>query len=93
MSTYCCGLHAVCERGLAKAPLPAEAYYEDEELDRFRGRPADGYAGAEVEEFREVLYTMRPGEVSGWLRGLQLREVELPVELRDEACMIVGESE
>lgn len=91
MSTYCCGLHAVCERGLEKAPLPAEAYYEDEELDRYRGRAAEAYAVEEIEEFREVLYTMRADEVAGWLQALQLREIELPVELRDEACMMVAD--
>ena len=90
MSGYCCGLHAVCERGLERAPVPAEAYYEDEELDRFRGRAPEDYSEEEVEEFRDVLYTMRPDEVGSWLAALQLREIELPVVLRDEACMMVS---
>ena len=91
MSSYCCGLHAVCERGLAPAPVPAEAYYEDEELDRFRGRAADAYTDEEVEEFRDVLYTMRADEVGSWLAALQMREIELPVVLREEACMLSEE--
>jgi hypothetical protein len=34
---------------------------------------------------------MREDEVAGWVRSLQLREVELPDALKDEVCMIVGE--
>ena len=66
-------------------------YYNDEELDRFRGRGSDAYSPDEIEEFRDVLYTMRDDEVAGWLRSLQLRAVELPDELKDEAFLIVGE--
>ena len=62
-----------------------------EELDRFRGRQADEYSAAEADEFREVLYTMRPDEVAGWARSLQLRAVELPDEVKDEVYLIVGE--
>ncbi len=87
----CCGLHEVCERKLLAAAEEAE-YYDDEELDVYRGRPADSYTEQEVEEFRYVLYTMREDEVAGWLQSLRLRQVELPQELRDEAIMIVGEA-
>jgi hypothetical protein len=66
-------------------------YYDDEELDRFRGRPSDSYTDAEVEEFREVLYTCHEEEVAGWSRSLQLRGIELPDELKDELFLIVGE--
>ena len=66
-------------------------YYEDEELDAFRGRPADQYSEAETESFRDVLYTMRSEEVAGWVRSLALRGVELPDGLKDEVVMIVSE--
>ena len=66
-------------------------YYNDEELDRFRGRRPDAFSSDEIEEFREILYTMRSDEVAGWVRSLQLRGVELPEDLRDEVLMIVGE--
>ena len=33
----CCGLHEVCEKESLRALEDVE-YYEDEELDRFRGR-------------------------------------------------------
>ena len=66
-------------------------YYDDEELDRFRGRPSNGYNEEEVEEFREIMYTCKEDEVAGWSRSLQLRGIELPDELKDELFLIVGE--
>ena len=88
----CCGQHEVCEKESLLAAVSKEIeYYEDEELDRFRGRAGDAYLPDEIEEFREVLYTMREDEVAGWVRSLQLRQVELPDDLKDEVCMIVGE--
>ena len=45
----------------------------------------------EVEEFREVLYTLKEVEVAGWIRSLQLRGIELPDALKDEAFLILGE--
>lgn len=88
----CCGQHEVCERDSLLAAVSKEIeYYEDEDLDRFRGKDADLYEETEVEEFREVLYTLRDIEVAGWLRSLQLREIHLPDELKAEAFLIVGE--
>ncbi|MDO4754832.1 MAG: phospholipase [Parabacteroides sp.] len=88
----CCGQHETCERdSLLAAVSKSIEYYDDEELDRFRGLPGDAYEEAEVEEFREILYTLREIEVAGWLRSLQLREINLPDDLKDEAFLIVGE--
>lgn len=84
----CCGLHEVCEKDSLRA-LEDIDYYEDEELDRFRGRTA--YSEEEIEEFREVLYTMRTDEVAGWMKSLELRQVNLPDELKDEVLLIIGE--
>jgi len=84
----CCGLHEVCEKDSFRA-LEDIDYYEDEELDRFRGRTA--YSEEEIEEFREVLYTMRTDEVAGWMKSLELRQVNLPDELKDEVLLIIGE--
>ena len=88
----CCGQHEVCEKESLLAAVSREIeYYEDEDLDALRGRAASAYTEAEVEQFREVLYTMREDEVAGWVRSLQLRGVELPDELKDEVFLIVGE--
>ena len=88
----CCGQHEVCEKESLLAALSKEIeYYNDEELDRFQGKESDAYPDEEEEEFRDVLYTMREDEVAGWVRSLQLRGVELPLGLRNEVIMIVGD--
>ena len=81
-----------CERDSLLAALSKKIeYYDDEELDRFRGLEGDEYEEDAVDEFREVLYTLQSEEVAGWLRSLQLRGVNLPDALKDEAFLIVGE--
>ena len=88
----CCGAHEVCEKDSLLAALSKQIeYYNDEELDRFRGREGDWYTPEEADEFRDVLYTMRSDEVAGWVRSLQLRMVNLPDEVKDEVFLIVGE--
>ena len=86
----CCGQHETCEKDSLLAAVSKDVeYYEDEELDRFRGRT--DYGNDEVEEFREVLYTMRSDEVAGWVRSLELRQILLPDDIKDEVFLIVGE--
>lgn len=88
----CCGQHETCEKDSLLAAVSKQIeYYNDEELDRFRGVESCDYLPDEIEEFREVLYTMKDDEVAGWVRSLQLRSVELPDELKDEVFLIVGE--
>ena len=88
----CCGMHETCEKdSLLSAVSKDIEYYDDEELDRFRGVASDEYLPPEIEEFRYILYTMREDEVAGWIRSLQLRQVELPDELKDEVFLIIGE--
>ena len=88
----CCGQHEVCERdSLLAAVSKSIEYYNDEELDRFKGVEADAYDEAAVDEFRDVLFNLQEVEVPGWLRSLQLRGINLPDELKDEAFLIVGE--
>jgi hypothetical protein len=92
ISGVCCGQHEVCERDSLLAAVSKKIeYYDDEELDRFSGTTPDAYDNESVDEFRDVLYTLREVEVAGWLRSLQLRNVELPDALKDEAFLIVGE--
>lgn len=88
----CCGQHEVCEKESLLAAVSRQIeYYDDEELDRFRGRTSDSYTDSEIEEFSNILYTMHDDEVAGWVRSLQLRAVELPDQLKDEVFLIVGE--
>ena len=88
----CCGQHETCEKdSLLAAVSKGIEYYNDEELDRFRGRYSDEYTDEEVEEFREVMLTCKDDEVAGWCRSLQLRGIELPDDLKDELFLIIGE--
>ena len=88
----CCGQHQICEKESLLAAVSKQIeYYDDEELDRFKGRPSDGYSEEEIEEFRDILYSMQEVDVAGWSRSLQLRGIELPDELKDELFLIVGE--
>ena len=88
----CCGQHQVCPSDSLLAGMSKDIeYYEDEDLDAFRGREANDYTTEEVERFEDVLNTMREDEVAGWIRSLQLRGINLPTEVRDEALLIVGE--
>lgn len=92
LSEGCCGQHETCEKDSLLAAVSKKIeYYEDEDLDRFFGIGSDVYNENEVEEFREVLYTLKDIEVAGWIRSLQLRGIELPDVLKDEAFLIIGE--
>ncbi|MBQ3944995.1 MAG: hypothetical protein II670_05210, partial [Alphaproteobacteria bacterium] len=66
-------------------------YFDDEELDRFKGRPADSYTDEEVEAFSEVMYTCREEEVPAWNRSLELRGIQFPDQLKDELYMLIKE--
>lgn len=88
----CCGQHEVCERDSLLAAVSKDIeYYDDEELDNWRGTPAHAYNEEQCSHFRDILYTMRSHEVAGWVRSLQLRGIELPDEIKDEVILIVGE--
>lgn len=77
-----------CKMEAATRPI---AYFDDEELDAFKGRTGNSYDDDEVEQFAEVLHTMRADEVADWLTSLTLRGVELPDALKDEAYMLAAE--
>lgn len=89
----CCGLHMTCERDSLLAALADKVeYYEDEELDAYAGRDADDYTDAEIEAFRDVLLTLRPEDIAGWARSIQLRGIVLPSSVKEELLLIVTEA-
>lgn len=63
-------------------------YYDDEELDAFRGRPSDSYTDEETQQFAEVLETLRSDEVKPWGRSLILRGINMPDGIKDEFIMM-----
>lgn len=87
----CDGNDLKCEQVcMMEAATKEIEYFDDEELDAFRGRAADDYTDDEAEQFREVLYSMRQNEVAGWNRSLILREINVPNQIRDELIMLIG---
>lgn len=79
-------LRGTCDmwKGLKKANIHID-YFEDEELDQYKHIPADSYNDAQIEAFRDVLYTLRTEEIEDWLISLEKREINLPEILRQEA--------
>lgn len=89
----CCGMHITCEKdSLLTAVSDKIEYFDDEELDRFRGRGADEYNDTEIEEFRDVLLTLLPDDIAPWGRSIQLRGITLPAVIKEELLMIVAEA-
>lgn len=88
----CCGAHVICEKeSLLSAVSKQIEYYDDDELDRFKGKTENSYSESEISEFREIFYTLQESDVAGWIRSLQLRGILLPDELKDEVILIIGE--
>ena len=86
----CCGAHEICEKeSLIATFRESPEYFDDEELDRYRNRESDAYSEQEADEFREVFYTVLDEEKPRWIRSLQMREIALPDQLKDEVLMIV----
>ena len=88
----CQGDNEKCEMECRlEAAVKEVEYYDDEELDAYKGRRSDSYSDSEAEAFADVLYTMRPQEVKGWARSLSLRGIEVPDQLKDELLMLMSD--
>ena len=90
--TTACSRECSMETALRAATDGEESlYFDDEELDVFRGRPSDSYTAAEAELFSEVMLTMLPSEVAQWGRCLALRGIELPDRIKDDYFLLAAE--
>lgn len=86
----CDGTDDKCEQVCMMETATREIeYYDDEELDRFRGRQSNQYTDEEAEEFANILYTMQPQEAKGWNRSLILREINVPNQIKDELITMI----
>ena len=88
---FCCGLHADCEKGL-RILRDESLYYNDEELDAYKGIPAENYTAEQCAEIREVFETLMPHEVSDWVCAMYARGIELPADIREEALLMLGDN-
>lgn len=91
-SDDCCTTHEVCpSQTLLQGVGEPAVYYEDEHLDRFAGRDAADYTEADIEEFRDILYTLIPSDRLGWCKSLKKRGIVMPSPIHDEFIMLVNE--
>lgn len=88
----CCTTHEVCpSQTLLEGLGEAAVYYDDEHLDNYAGRTAEAYGDDEIEEFRDVLYTLIPADRMGWCKSLKKRGITMPTAIHDEFIMLINE--
>lgn len=87
----CCGEHLVCERETLLQTNAQIEYYDDEELDQLIGIAAEDYTTEQYHMIRAVFDTLQAKDVPGWVRSIQLRNIQLPLDIREEALLIVIE--
>lgn len=87
----CCGAHDVCERDNLQIMSSDIEYFDDEELDKLAHTAPTEFTEEQIEALENVFYSMQESDVSSWLKSLQLRNIYLPENLREQAMMIVGE--
>ncbi len=86
----CNGDDSRCEQEcMMEAATREVEYYDDEELDRYRGRPSDCYTDTEADDFREVLMSMVQSDAKGWNRSLILRGINVPDQIKDELLLMI----
>lgn len=86
-----CGVSCFCDDNSLRRQMNQEiTYFEDEELDKYRSTPADGYTPQQVDEFYEVLTTLQPNEIPDWLHSLKLRGINLPDALKEEVRIMMN---
>ena len=91
IASDCCGAHEVCELDEADFNEEVIIYFEDEELDRLRNVQESDLTTEQIDELREVLYTLRTDEISKWMTSLSRRHIHLPSILQQEARQLMIE--
>ena len=87
----CCGQHLVCERETLLQTNAEIIYYDDEELDALAGTDPENFTKEQHQMVTDVFQSLMEKDVPGWCRSLQLRDIALPHDIREEALMIVRE--
>lgn len=87
----CCGMHLVCERETMLQQNAKPVYYDDEELDALAGIDADKFTKEQTAQIAEIFNSMNTEDVTGWVRSLQMRGINIPDGLRDEILLVVRE--
>lgn len=85
----CCGAHEICETDILNKMSEEIIYYEDEELDAYKNFEENDYNDDQIDEFREVLYSLKEKEIASWMRSLELRKIELPSAIKSEVVFML----
>jgi len=87
----CCGAHEICEFDASLFESNQIIYFDDEELDELRNIREDELNAKQIEDLREVLYSLRTDEIGKWLNSLSSRHIHLPAILQQEARHLMTE--
>lgn len=91
VASDCCGAHEICEFDASAFDEEQIIYFDDEELDVLRNVREDQLSGEQIDDLREVLYTLRTDEINKWLTSLARRHIHLPTILQQEARQLIAE--
>ena len=78
-------LHALIKKGV---------YVNGTAFDLARGHmpeQVEKLTDQQQNQIADVFYTLKENEVASWLKSMQLRNIQLPIAIRDEALLIVSE--
>jgi hypothetical protein len=92
VASDCCGAHEVCDVDELFQNQTKIVYFDDEELDKFTEIKESSFTDDQVEEFRDVLYTLKSSEINAWLSSLEIRKINLPAILKQEARQLISDA-
>jgi len=58
-------------------------------LDVYRNFEENDYNDDQIDEFREVLYSLKEKEIEPWLKSLELRHIILPSTIKSEVVFML----
>lgn len=93
VASDCCGAHEICEFDEAKFNPEIIEYFDDEELDVLRNVREDQITAKDMDDLRDVLYSLRTNEIGKWLTSLSRRHIHLPAILQQEARQLMAEKQ
>lgn len=88
----CCGAHEICEFDEYMFKEDLIEYFDDEELDVLRNIREDQLTADNIDELRDVLYSLQPREINKWLTSISRRHIHLPTIIQQEARQLIAEN-
>ena len=91
IESNCCGAQSICQHDTLLNSSNKIAHYNDFELDVLAEISPVDFSNEQLKLLLDVFFSIKENEMAGWLRSLQIRNIQLPVELREQALLIVSE--